>query len=63
MGKLIQFPCVDYYDDWGCEYEEYYDEEFEDEFNDMNQDYEVLVKENFIRGFIRKVLMFLLVRL
>jgi len=57
MGKLIQFPCVDHYEDW--QYEDYYDEEF----NDMNQDYEVLVKENCVREFIRKVLMFILMRL
>ena len=60
MGKLIQFPCNDYYEDW--QYEDYYDEEF----NDMNQDYgncEDQIKDGLVRGFIRKVLMFLLVRL
>ena len=61
MGKLIQFPCVDHYEEWN--YEEYYaNEEFEE------QDYgncgsEVLIKENLFKGFIRKVLMFILIRL
>jgi len=55
MGKLIQFPCNDYYE----EYEDYY----EDEVNGMNKDYEVQIKENWFKGFIRKVLMFILVRL
>ena len=64
MGKLIQFPCRDEYDVWYCEYceyEEYY--ENGNEFEDINQDYEVLVKENFISGLVRKCLMFVLVRL
>jgi len=57
MGKIIQFPCVDYYEEWN--YEEYYSEEFEE------QDYgeEVLVKDGLVRGFVRKCLMFILVRL
>jgi len=55
MGKLVIFPCRDYYE----EYEDYYGEEFEE------QDYgeEVLVKDSLVRGFIRKCLMFVLVRL
>ena len=53
MGKLIQFPCVDHYEDW----------QYEDEVNGMNKDYEVLVKENCVRRFVRKVLMFVLMRL
>jgi len=58
MGKLFYFPCRDYYE----EYEDYYSEEFE------KQDYgnygkEVLVKDSLVRGFIRKCLMFILVRL
>jgi len=55
MGKLVIFPCRDYYE----EYEDYYGEEFEE------QDYggEVLVKDSLVRGFIRKCLMFILVRL
>ena len=55
MGKLIEFPCVDYYD----EYENYYGEEFEE------QDYgeEVNCKENLVKGFVRKCLMFILIRL
>jgi len=64
MGKLIMFPCRDYYDVWDSEYEEYYGEEFECEVE--GNDYcgnEVLVKESLVRGFVRKVLMFLLVRL
>ena len=57
MGKIIQFPCVDYYEEWN--YEEYYSEEFDE------QDYgeEVLVKDGLVRGFVRKCLMFILVRL
>ena len=62
MGRLIEFPCrdhyYDYYEDW--QYEDYCDE---DEVNAMNQGCEVLVKENFIKRFIRKCLMFILVRL
>jgi len=59
MGKLIQFPCVDHYDEWDYEYENYYGEEFDG--NDYGS--EVLVKESFVRGFVRKILMFVLVRL
>jgi len=51
------FPCNDYYEEWN--YEDYYDEEF----NDMNQDYGIEKEESFIRGFIRRLLMFILVRL
>jgi len=55
MGKIIEFPCRDYYE----EYEDYYSEEFE------VQDYkeEVQVKENWVKGFVRKCLMFVLIRL
>ena len=57
MGKLVIFPCRDYYE----EHEDYYaNEEFEE------QDYgncTVQIKENWFRGFIRKVLMFILIRL
>lgn len=57
MGKLIQFPCRDYYDDY--DYDEYYGEEFAgNEHSEEN-----LTKESFIRGFIRKLLMFVLNRL
>ena len=59
MGKLVIFPCRDEYEEWN--YEDYYaNEELEE------QDYgncTVLVKDNLVRGFIRKVLMFILVRL
>jgi len=59
MGKIIEFPCRDYYEEWN--YEEYYaNDEFEE------QDYEnctVLVKDGLVRGFIRKCLMFVLMRL
>jgi len=58
MGKVIQFPCVDHYEEWN--YEEYYaNEGFEE------QDYgeEMEEKENWVRRFIRKCLMFVLVRL
>jgi len=57
MGKLVIFPCRDYYEEWN--YEEYYDEEFE------GQDYgeDSLVKDSLVRGFVRKCLMFILVRL
>jgi len=27
MGKIIEFPCRDYYEEWN--YEEYYSEEFD----------------------------------
>jgi len=59
MGKIIEFPCRDYYEEWN--YEEYYANEESEE-----QDYgncAVLVKDNLVRGFIRKCLMFILVRL
>jgi len=63
MGKIIEFPCRDYYE----EYEEYYGncEEIEDEYEYGNYGWnsEVLVKDGFVRGFVRKCLMFLLVRL
>jgi len=59
MGKLFYLPCRDYYE----EYEEYYaNEEFEDGNCGWNGE-EVLVKDGFVRGFIRKCLMFVLVRL
>ena len=47
------FPCRDYY-------EEYDEWQYED---DWNYGEEVLVKESFIRGFVRKVLIFILMRL
>jgi len=59
MGKLIQFPCVDYYD----EYENYYANEGLEEQSYENYGEEVLVKDGLVRGFIRKCLMFVLVRL
>jgi len=60
MGRLIEFPCRDYYEEWN--YEEYYaNEEFENKGNDYGE--EVLVKDGLVRGFIRKCLMFVLVRL
>jgi len=55
MGKLIVFPCRDYYE----EYEDYYNEEFEEQ----GYGEEVLVKENWFKGFVRKCLMFVLMRL
>jgi len=58
MGKLFYLPCRDYYEEWN--YEEYYaNEEFE------GQDYggEVLIKDGLVRGFVRKCLMFILMRL
>jgi len=57
MGKLFYFPCVDYYD----EYEEYYSENdgFEDDYGNCEDQ----VKDGWVRGFIRKCLMFILVRL
>ena len=59
MGKIIEFPCNDYYEEWN--YEDYYSEEFENKEQGYGE--EVLVKENFIRGLVRKCLMFVLVRL
>jgi len=67
MGRLIEFPCrdhyYDYYEDW--QYEDYCDEDEvnDEEFNDMNQGCEVLVKDGLIKGFVRKCLMFILMRL
>jgi len=59
MGKLVIFPCRDYYEEWN--YEEYYaNEGFEE------QDYgncTVQIKENLFKGFVRKCLMFILIRL
>jgi len=54
MGKLIQFPCVDHYDVWDCEYEEYY----EKENYYLDDD-----KRNGFKGFIRRLLLFVLSRL
>ena len=59
MGKIIEFPCRDHYDEWN--YEEYYANE-----EDVEQDYgnyAVQIKENWFKGFIRKCLMFILIRL
>jgi len=60
MGKLVIFPCRDEYEEWN--YEDYY---ANDKFEDGNCGWngEVLVKDSLIRGFIRKCLMFVLVRL
>jgi len=57
MGKLVIFPCRDYCE----EYEDYYGEEFED--GNCGWNGEVLVKDGWVRGFVRKCLMFVLVRL
>jgi len=60
MGKLVIFPCRDYYEEWN--YEDYYvNDEFEEQ--DYSWNSEVLVKDGLVRGFIRKCLMFVLVRL
>jgi len=58
MGKLFYFPCRDYYE----EYEDYYANE---EFENKEQGYgeEVLVKDGLVRWFVRKCLMFVLMRL
>ena len=61
MGRLIMFPCRDndYYEEWN--YEDYYaNEEFEEQ--DCGN-CTVLVKDGLVKGFIRKVLMFILIRL
>ena len=55
MGKLVIFPCRDYYE----EYENYYSEEFEEQ--DYGED--CLVKDGLDKGFVRRCLMFILVRL
>jgi len=55
------FPCRDndYYEEWN--YEDYYaNEEFEEQ--DCGN-CTVLVKDGLVKGFIRKVLMFILIRL
>ena len=54
MGKLVIFPCRDYYEEWDYEYGNC-------SGNDCGS--EVLVKDGFVRGFIRKCLMFVLMRL
>jgi len=54
MGKIIEFPCRD-------AYEEYYGEEFEDGYYGNSS--EVFVKDGLVKGFIRKCLMFILMRL
>jgi len=60
MGKLFYMPCRDYYE----EYEDYYGEEFEKQGNDYgNYGEEVLVKDGLVKGFVRKCLMFILMRL
>ena len=58
MGKLFYLPCVDHYKEWN--YEEYYANE---EFEEQGYGEEVLVKDGLVRGFIRKCLMFVLMRL
>jgi len=60
MGKLVIFPCRDYYD----EYEDYYGEENYLNENEIDQDYGISVaRESLVKGFIRKCLMFILTRL
>jgi len=60
------FPCrdeyYDYYEDW--KYEDYCDEDevIEDEFNEMNQDYGI-EKENCLKGFVKRLLLFILSKL
>jgi hypothetical protein len=54
MGKLIQFPCNDSYE----EEESYY----LDEFYDIDQ-CEESSKENYFKSFIRKLLLFVLSKL
>jgi len=65
MGRIIQFPCRDEYDEFDYEYEEYYGEENYLE-NEIDQDYgnsSSSVRENWFKRFIRKYLMFVLMRL
>ena len=52
MGKIIEFPCNDYYEEWNYE-----------EFEEQDYGEEVLIKDSLVRGFIRKCLMFVLMRL
>ena len=59
MGKIIEFPCNDYYEEWN--YEDYYaNEEFEEQ---GYGNYAVQIKDGLVRGFVRKCLMFVLMRL
>jgi len=58
MGIIIEFPCRDYYEEWN--YEDYYSEEFEEQGYGNCEDQ---VKDGLVRGFIRKCLMFVLMRL
>jgi len=60
MGKLFYLPCRDYYE----EYEDYYGEENYLSENEIDQDYGISVaRESRVRGFVRKCLMFVLIRL
>jgi hypothetical protein len=68
MGKLIQFPLNDcYYNNEDWEYEDYYDEEnYLEDYYGVDQDYGMEIKkekENCIKGFIRRLLIFVLDRL
>jgi len=60
MGKVIQFPCRDHYE----EYEDYYGEE---EYNCVgcgSEEYVEFKKEDgCFRGFVRKILFWILIRL
>jgi len=61
MGVIIEFPCRDYYCD--DEYEDYYAEEEYESWNYDNDCGVEILKENWVRGFVRKCLMFVLMRL
>ena len=67
MGKLIYFPCVDHYEEWQYgnyyEKENYYLEEFDDIY--MDQNYEDDKGDGFkgFKGFVKRLLLFILMRL
>jgi len=62
MGRLIEFPCRDEYEDeveWN--YDDYYGEE---EYETYDHDYSFkTVDDNCFKGIIRKLLIFILMRL
>jgi len=62
MGRIIQFPCNNYYEEWQYEEENYYRENYLEDLDIPNQ-YQDVGKENWFRRFVRKLLLFILSRL
>jgi len=62
MGKLIQFPCRDHYEEWN--YERLYEEDYYSYDNNAFDQHEREIKnERYLRSFIKKCLVFVLARL